>query len=73
MVKLFSESGVRGVIAEGEFENTFISSSSEEGGGFIGVGGAVFRFRRFVEGEGVDWKIGKERVSVEFFRYVVVK
>lgn len=65
LAKLSSEPGARGATAEGESENTSTSSPPEEGGGPAGAGGTAPRPRRSADGEGVDWKTGKKRVSVE--------
>lgn len=63
LAKLSSEPGARGATAEGESENTSTSSPPEEGGGPAGAGGAAPRPKRSADGEGVDWKTGKVRVS----------
>lgn len=65
LAKLSSEPGARGATAEGESENTSTSSPPEEGGGPAGAGGTAPRPRRSADGEGVDWKTGKKRVSAE--------
>lgn len=64
LAKLSSEPGARGAAAEGESEKTSTSSPPEEGGGPAGTGGAAPRPRRSADGDGVDWKTGKE-VSAE--------
>lgn len=65
LAKLSSEPGARGATAEGDSENTSTSSPLEEGGGPAGAGGAAPSPRRSADGEGVDWKPGKGRVSKE--------
>lgn len=65
LAKLSSEPGASGATAEGESENTSTSSPPEDGGGPAGAGGAAPRPKRSADGEGVDWKTGKETVSGE--------
>lgn len=65
LAKLSSEPGASGATAEGESENTSTSSPPEDGGGPAGAGGAAPRPKRSADGEGVDWKTGRERVSGE--------
>lgn len=65
LAKLSSEPGARGATAEGESEKTSTSSPPEEGGGPVGTGGAAPSPSRSADGEGVDWKTGKEKVSAD--------
>lgn len=65
LAKLSSEPGARGATAEGESENTSTSSPPEDGGAPAGAGVAAPRPRRSADGEGVDCKTGKDRISAE--------
>lgn len=67
LAKLSSEPGARGATAEGESENTSTSNPPEEAGGPTGAGGAAPRPRRSADGEGVDWKTGKESQCRSFW------
>lgn len=69
LAKLSSEPGARGAAAEGESEKTSTSSPPEEGGGPAGTGGAAPKPRRSADGDGVDWKTGKEQVSADAARH----